>query len=45
MQVFSCEKISKDDSKSKLDFFKKEKKELNKNIKEIKKSVNSKNKI
>lgn len=45
MQIFSCEKLSKEDSKSKLDFFKKEKKELNKNIKEIKKSVNSKNKI
>ena len=45
MQIFSCEKLSKDDSKSKLSFFKKEKKELDKKIKDTKKGVNNKNQI
>ena len=43
--IFSCVKLTKDESQSKLESFKKEKKELNKRIKEAKKSANSRNKI
>jgi len=45
LQIFSCEKLTKDESKSKLDFFKQEKKELNKKIKDAKNYAKNLNEI
>lgn len=43
--VYGCSKLSKEESQSKLESFKVEKKELNKRIKEAKKSAKNRNKI
>ena len=45
MQLFSCVKLTKDESEQKLNSFKQEKKDLNKKIKEAKESSKRKNKI
>tara|TARA_B100001029_G_C14840745_1_gene328216 strand:+ start:175 stop:693 length:519 start_codon:yes stop_codon:yes gene_type:complete len=45
LSIFGCLKLSKEEYLSKLESFKAEKKELNKRIKEAKKSVKNKNKI